>query len=184
MTGRRPDTTQVYDLQKHFRTVLPDVVTLSQLFRTTVTSPRASARSITTASRARSAPTAWTIRPRGTNAVNPSGRDKAEEHLIINHTPKRGLGSSLSFLSAEGTDEEQTDGIVATETIRLLETHHDQPFFIAAGFYRPHCPYIAPKKYFDLYPIEQVTIPTGPWDYLANVPPRRSPRPSPIPGLA
>jgi uncharacterized sulfatase len=110
-------------------------------------------------------PESWTER------FNPKGRDKAEEHLIINHTPKRGLGSSLSFLRAEGTDEEQTDGIVATESIRLLETHRGQPFFIAAGFYRPHCPYIAPKKYFELYPIEQVTIPAGPWDYLTNVPP-------------
>ena len=32
MTGLRPDTTQVFDLRKHFREVLPDVVTLSQCF--------------------------------------------------------------------------------------------------------------------------------------------------------
>ncbi len=171
MTGKRPDVTQVYDLQKHFRTVLPDVVTLPQLFmnhgyfaaRVGKIYHYGNPGQIGTDGL--DDPASWN------EHVNPKGRDKADEHLIINYTPKRGLGSSLSFLRAEGADEEQTDGIVATEAIRLMEGHRDQPFFIAAGFYRPHCPYIAPKKYLELYPIEQVTLPTGPWDYLTNVPP-------------
>jgi uncharacterized sulfatase len=181
MTGRRPDVTQVYDLQKHFRTVLPDVVTLSQLFtnhgyyaaRVGKIYHYGNPGQIGTDGLDDAA--SWTKR------INPKGRDKAEEHLLTNYTPKRGLGSSLSFLKAEGTDEEQTDGIVATETIRLMEAHRDRPFFIAAGFYRPHCPYIAPKKYFDLYPLERVKVPTGPWDYLTNVPPAalRSTQPHP-----
>ena len=92
--------------------------------------------------------------------VNPSGRDKVEEKLIVNYTPQRGLGSSLSVMAAEGSDEEQTDGMVATAAIKLLEQHQDEPFFIAAGFYRPHCPYVAPKKYFDLYPLETIRMPS------------------------
>jgi iduronate 2-sulfatase len=108
--------------------------------------------------------------PSWEKVVNPRGRDKDEESMVRNLTPQRPLGSALSILAAEGTDEEQTDGKVATEAIRLLEENRDKPFFIAAGFYRPHCPFIAPKKYFDLYPLDKITLPNEPPDHFKNVP--------------
>jgi iduronate 2-sulfatase len=59
----------------------------------------------------------------------------------------------------DSADEDQTDGKGVTETIRLLEAHKDQPFFMAMGFFRPHTPWIAPKKYYDLYPLESIKLP-------------------------
>src|SRR5207248_1173124 len=77
----------------------------------------------------------------------------------------------LSWMSAAGTDEEQTDGIGAAETIKLLEAHKDGPFFIACGFYRPHTPYVAPHKWFQLYPLEKCAPTELASNYKEGLPP-------------
>ena len=91
--------------------------------------------------------------------VNPRGVDKDEETELTNLTPTRGLGSALAYYASPAPDEQHTDGKVARETIALLEKNKDRPFFIGAGFYRPHCPFIAPQKYFDMYPLDAIPLP-------------------------
>jgi len=103
--------------------------------------------------------------------INPRGRDKDDEDLIFSLQPGK-FGGTLSWLAAEGTDEEQTDGIAATEAVELLKQYaeQDQHFFLAVGLYRPHTPYVAPKKYFDMYPTDQLNVPTVPTGYLDTLP--------------
>lgn len=161
MTGLRPDTTKIFDLQHDFRkeTAIPNAVTIAQLF---MQNGYYSARvgKIFHYGVPGQIGTAGLDDPKSWNAtVNPRGRDKDDEEKVINYTPKRGLGSAMAFMKAEGTDEEQTDGKVAAEAIKLMEAHKDKPFFVGIGFYRPHTPYIAPKTYFDLYPLDRVQLP-------------------------
>lgn len=171
MTGLRPDVTRVFDLSYHFRQGLPDVITLPQLFmkhgyfaaRVGKIYHYGNPGQIGTSGL--DDPASWD------KVVNPSGRDKTLESKVINFTPKRGLGSSLSmYADPEGRDEDYTDGKVATEAIRLLEENKDRPFFLAVGFYKPHCPYIVPKKYFDLYPLSEIKLPVVPPGYERTVP--------------
>jgi len=59
----------------------------------------------------------------------------------------------------EGDGSDQPDWKTATKTIDLLRKHKDKPFFIAAGFVRPHYPNVAPQQYFDKYPYTDVSLP-------------------------
>ncbi len=170
LTGLRPQTTRQHVNRQYIRENMPDVVTLPQMFRQ---NGYFSARvgkiyhygnpgDIGTDSF--DDPASWDY------TFNPRGREKDEEDLLIDYTPQRGIGSSLNWMMAEGTGEEQTDGVGATEVIRLLEEHQDAPFFIAAGFYRPHCPFVAPKAYFDQYPYESIPLPNEPADDIRDIP--------------
>jgi len=170
MTGLRPDTTRVFDLAYHFRKGLPDVVTLSQLFKNNGYFAGRVGKIYHYGNPGDIGTNGLDDAPSWTRVVNPSGRDKKIEKEIINHTPKRGLGSAMCFFAdKEGKDEDHTDGKVATETITLLEEHKEKPFFLACGFYRPHTPYVAPKKYFDLYPMEKIQLPQEP-DHRKSIP--------------
>jgi uncharacterized sulfatase len=63
------------------------------------------------------------------------------------------------WLAAEGDDTDQPDGQHAVEAVKLMEKYRDRPFFLAVGFHKPHDPFIAPKKYFDRYPLDSLKAP-------------------------
>ena len=72
----------------------------------------------------------------------------------------------------EGDGSDQPDYKTASKTIELLQEHgqSDQPFFIAAGFVRPHYPNVATQQYFDLYPYEDIELPEVIDGYLDDIP--------------
>ncbi len=172
LTGLRPSTTRVFNLKYHFRTGLPNVVTLPQMFMNNGYYTARVGKIYHYGNPDDIGTSGLDDPPSWNHFVNPAGRDKTVlENDIINYTPKRGLGSAMCFLSDKmGKDEEHTDGKVAIEGVKLIEANKDKPFFLAIGFYKPHTPYVAPKKYFDLYPMEQIQLPKEPAGYLKDVP--------------
>lgn len=171
MTGLYPEQNGVTVLRRMFRKHVPDAVTMSQHFMANGYSvarvgkiyhydnPKG------VGSNSHDDPASWQTR------INPRGRDKDEEHLIFSLNPGS-FGATLSWLAADGTDEEQTDGMVATESIRLMKQYkaEGKPFFIGAGFYKPHTPFVAPKKYFEMYDPKDIVIPEVPEGYLDTIP--------------
>ena len=124
LTGLRPDTARVHDLQTNFRSTVPDTVTLPQLFRQNgYFTARVGKifhygvpREIGTSGM--DDPISWDT------IFNPIGRDKTEEdklHILTRGTGNKTIGFAMAWLSMDGTDAEQTDGRGVTETIRLLE---------------------------------------------------------------
>ena len=171
MAGLYPDQTLIRRNAIHIRQHLPNVNTMSQMFRDNgyfatrigkiyhYNVPK----HIGTGGH--DDPYSWD------QTINPRGRDKDDESQIFSLRPGS-FGGTLSWLAADGTDEEQTDGIAATEAVRLLKQRaaDKQPFFLAVGLYRPHTPFVAPRKYFDMYPRDRIEVPQVPDGYLSTIP--------------
>lgn len=51
----------------------------------------------------------------------------------------------------DGPDNLHGDYQTADQAMAALEAHKNEPFFIAVGFYKPHLPFVAPKRFWDLY---------------------------------
>jgi arylsulfatase A-like enzyme len=171
MTGLYPDQSLVLDNMVYVRDHTPGVTTFSQAFRgvghfvTRIGKIYHYNVPSNIGTGGHDDPNSWN------KTINPRGRDKTDEHLINTLIPGS-YGATLSWLAADGEDREQTDGIAAVEAVRLLEEYarDETPFFLAVGLYRPHTPYVAPKKYFDMYSPEEIRIPRVPPGYLDTIP--------------
>ena len=174
MTGMYSNQTKHTKLDVDVRQTIPDVITLGQRFKQRgYTSVRigkiyhyGNPGTIGT-SGAQDDISTWTY------TINPYGRDKEEEYKIKTLKPRQ-YGGTLSWLAADGEDEEQTDGIGASEAIEQLEkfSKNGKKFFLAVGMYRPHTPFVAPKKYFDMYDQNkmEITYSGSSDEYLSTLP--------------
>lgn len=145
MTGKRPDYTQVYDLQTLMRDKNPDILTLPQHFKQNgyqtvavgkIYDPRCVAKDYDAES--------WTI---------PYQHAKNKEYAFSKGKPFYEIN--------ERPENETIDGEIAQSGINYLQkfAKEGKPFFLGVGFKKPHLPFVAPKKYWDMYPIETIKLP-------------------------
>jgi arylsulfatase A-like enzyme len=178
VTGRRPDATQVWDLETHFRVALPDVVTLPQYFKANGYHTAALSKIFHPGfedGRSWSEPHWY---PNG-QTVDTDSADSTKRIVqrygagVREFEPEAGgtpatRGRRPAFQASTKSDDELPDGFTAAEATRRL---HDlkakgQPFFLAVGFLKPHLPFVSPKKYWDLYDPDK--IPGPPTDRLPD----------------
>ena len=174
LTGLRPDTLRVYENATQFRKNVPDAQSLPQTFRKAGYSVARVGKLFHYGVPAQIGTEGLDDPPSWERTINPRGRDKDDEEAIFTLNPgAKGpsrFGGTLSWLAADGTDEEQTDGKIAAEVAKLLREYADRTFFLACGFFRPHTPYVAPKTYFDLHPADEIDPPKVPADHRDSAP--------------
>jgi len=112
-------------------------------------------------------PASWEL------GLNPAGVDRLEEHpKIFSLTPGQ-FGGTLSWYASPKGDRLHTDGLMADDATWVLERcarQPERPFFLTVGFFRPHTPYVSPKPYYDLYPLDRMRVVPGVKEDQADIP--------------
>ncbi|WP_461533077.1 sulfatase [Sinomicrobium sp.] len=178
LTGLRPDSTQVWDLYTNFRDHMPEVVTLPQFFKDkgyyTVGYGK-------TFHNIFPDTISWNEKLHSDGfPFDPDAVYVNTDNLIIQKEKeiqllKKGKAQfdhygfiytkAKAFEIADVDDDAYYDGAQTTMAVKKLQELKDkqQPFFLSVGFYRPHLPFNAPKKYWDMYKSEDIPLATNPY---------------------
>ena len=165
LSGLRPDTTRVMDLETPPRTYLRDVVFMPQYFRKHGYHA-AQVGKIFHTGPAFEDPPSWDVEVRETGKHPPAAA------VIRGKNLNRPVKYGIEWDILRSSDAETADGVVARTSSKMLKrlAADKKPFFLAVGFRRPHQPYAAPKKYFDLYPPQNIPPLDEPPDHLKRIP--------------
>ena len=168
MTGLRPDSIHVWDLETHFRNYMPDIVTLPQYFKKHGYFTQCIGKIYHDPEEAQDA-VSWSV-PEKLNVTTFEMKYATEKNLSGGIIPPTSIWKhGPSVECADMPESAYVDGQVADQGIQALEQLKDRPFFLALGFRRPHLPFSCPKKYWDLYDRQQLAKPLNP-DTPQNVP--------------
>ncbi|MGH9721566.1 MAG: sulfatase [Bryobacteraceae bacterium] len=172
LSGRRPDTTQVLDNRTPPRTHLGDVAFLPEYFKQ---HGYFTGRIGKIAHGLYEDAVRWDVseqsrgrRERG--AVKAAKKAKAETKAGA-PPAEGGGGLKLEWIATGNADADEPDGNTAVRIVKLMEEKRDRPFFLGAGFHKPHLPWVAPKKYFDMYPAGKIALPKTPATDRDDIPP-------------
>ena len=159
LTGMRPDTLRIWDLPTHFRQNKPDAVTLPQLFKRSGYHAQCVGKIFHNwrQDEWKGDPASWSVP--SVLHYNSHSNDKP---LVEGNVPPNLASGTGGIECRDVPDNAYFDGRVADTAIGALRqaNKRDEPFFLAVGFWKPHTPFNAPKKYWDLYDRANVPVPT------------------------
>ena len=150
LTGLRPETTGVLNNSQNFRKKLPDAVTLPQHFKAH----------------------GYHTQSVGRIAHLPQLQDDENSWSVTSWRPiwvPFDIKTTPSWQALDVEDDDLRDGKTARRAVRVLNQVKDRQFFLAVGFYKPHLPFKAPRKYFELYDTQTFNVPAS------SVPPKDAP---------
>jgi len=151
LTGMRPDYTQIWDFKARMRDINPDILTIPQYFKN---------------SGYFSIGMGKVFDGRGCDGWDTQDVSSWSEPLRImgrneiylyNKDPKKKPSTEMAIVN----DYAYKDGVIAQTAMKELQTlsKQDKPFFLAVGFLKPHLPFCAPKKYWDMYDRADIKLP-------------------------
>ena len=168
MTGLRPDSTRIYDNATHHRRTVPETVTLSQHFMQQGYHAVDFGKIYHGHMGAFNDVLSWSepwYYPPSNFSENLRGYRSVENlaHLAANRRRPNGL-INFSASATEGEDVPDNgypDGMTVDTVVKALPrlASNGKPFFLAVGIEKPHLPFLAPKKYWDLYDRDSIRLP-------------------------
>lgn len=156
LTGIRPSSSGVYHNNQPWRPVLRDAVTLPQHFTANGYKVAGGGKIFHNSFNDTAS---WPVYFKTPGFPEP--KDKPVNGLKSGH---------FDWGPVDASDEEMGDTKVAQWAANFLKETHDRPFFLAVGMIRPHLPFYAPKKYFELYPLEKIVLPKVKTNDLDDIP--------------
>ena len=152
LTGLRPDSLKIYNLSTNFRANVPHVVTLPQHFKNNGYQTEAIGKIYHTGHGNHDDSISWSV-PRWYHSAY------KKQFAQINRNDTLGIqgslpafdGRKIPWYASEFPESNLTDVGITDRAIERLNILKNKPFFLAVGYLKPHLPFIAPKKYWDLY---------------------------------
>jgi len=159
LSGLRCDQTQVTDNVTLLRSKLPDVVTFPQLLKEHGWHAAAYGKIFHLGGgKNTELRNKWMDLPKSWHEARSFEATTVGKRKIEGRNLTGGALPWCAWGMMDGTDEDQPDGQIAAATIAAIERGGDQPWLIGVGFMKPHDPFEAPRKYFELYPPEKLKL--------------------------
>lgn len=156
MAGLRAEQTGVANNDTRLRQKMPDVITLPQLCKDAGWQSHAFGKLYHLGGKDAGQKALWADVGRSWHTAQDFKATQAGRKMIEGRNVTDGALSWCAWGAADGNDDDQPDGQIAAATAEMIEQLGGQPWFIGCGFMKPHDPFIAPKKYFDLYPADSL----------------------------